>query len=119
MEAYRFSRWLEAYGRAWEALDADAAADLFTEDATYREQPFEEPARGREEIRAYWQEAVDAQEDVRFGYEVLAENVARWWCSFSRKASGKRVELDGIFVCKFADDGRCSTFREWWHARET
>jgi hypothetical protein len=112
-----FGSWLGAYGRAWENLDADAAVALFTEDATYQETPFDEPERGADAIRAYWQEAVGGQRDVKFGHEVLGDNVARWWCSFTRVPGGERVELDGIFLCEFADDGRCHTFREWWHAR--
>ena len=43
-------RWLDDYRKAWETRDADAAAALFTEDATYREQPYEEPYRGREGV---------------------------------------------------------------------
>jgi hypothetical protein len=37
------STWLEAYRRAWEDGDADAAASLFAEDSTYRSNIFEDP----------------------------------------------------------------------------
>ena len=32
--------WLEGYEEAWETLDANKAAALFTEDATYRDNPY-------------------------------------------------------------------------------
>jgi hypothetical protein len=35
--------WLEAYRRAWEDRDADAAAALFAEGSTYRSNIFEDP----------------------------------------------------------------------------
>ena len=46
--------WAERYARAWEAADAEAAAALFTEDATYRADPFGDPYQGREGVRRYW-----------------------------------------------------------------
>jgi len=42
--------WLQGYRRAWIERDADLAATLFTADAIYREQPFQEPFVGREAI---------------------------------------------------------------------
>ena len=35
--------WLTEYARAWEERDPAAVVPLFTEDATYRSQPFREP----------------------------------------------------------------------------
>jgi nuclear transport factor 2 (NTF2) superfamily protein len=46
--------WLDAYGRAWENRDPEAAASLFTEDATYHESPLDELMRGRSKIVEYW-----------------------------------------------------------------
>jgi ketosteroid isomerase-like protein len=48
------SNWLEAYGAAWETRDADAAAKIFSEDATYRVTPYEEPHKGRSGVHDYW-----------------------------------------------------------------
>lgn len=46
--------WLEAYKRAWERRDANAAAALFTEDATYHEKPYDAPLRGAAGVHEYW-----------------------------------------------------------------
>ena len=117
-----FDSWLQAYGRAWESKDPAAAAELFSDDATYRETPFDEPARGRESIAEYWARVTARQEAIRFCHEVLMVagdmGIARWWASFRRIRSGTPVELDGVFVIRMDADGRCEEFREWWHLRE-
>lgn len=117
-----FAKWLDEYKTAWECGDPLKAAALFTEDATYRETPFDETMHGRDAIRRYWEEgARDAQRNIRFGYEIFAveadAGICRWFCTFERVPSGERVEFDGIFRCVFAADGRCREFREWWHRR--
>jgi uncharacterized protein (TIGR02246 family) len=111
--------WLEAYGRAWEARDPEAVSRLFAEDATYQETPFTQPMRGHEAIRQYWSQVVAAaQEQIRFGYEVLAiaedSAIAHWWASFVRVSSKAQVSLDGIFLLTFDTAGRCRELREWW-----
>jgi len=111
-------KWLNAYGRAWETRDAHAVGELFTEDATYRETPFVEPMRGRAAIREYWDRAVGPQEQIHFGYEILAigENlaIARWWASFVRIPTQAQVKLDGIFLLTFAPGKLCRELKEWW-----
>jgi hypothetical protein len=114
---------LDAYGRAWEAGDTVAAAQLYSDDVAYYETPFDAPARGTRGVRDYSAIAAAAQRDVHFWHEPYAvkgnTGIARWGASFVRVPSGVCVELDGIFVLKFDDDGRCSELREWWHRRET
>ena len=121
MDRETFKGWLEAYGRAWEAGDPEAAAELFAEDAAYHESPFDEPMRGREEITDYWSEVPRSQDEVRFSYEILAtsqeQGIAHWSASFMRLPDRTPVELDGILLAKL-NDGRCTEFREWWHRRE-
>lgn len=112
--------WLDAYGRAWESQDAAAAAAIFAEDGSYAWGPFSEPIRGRAAIHAAWDYATRGQQqDIRFGYEVLAvtstEGIARWWASMTVRATGKPVRMEGIFLISLAADGRCTVFREWWN----
>ena len=115
-----FKSWLDAYGHAWESGDPRAAAEIFTNDATYQEVPFDEPMRGREAIAEYWSKNVSEQDQVRFGYEILAttqdKGIARWWSSFIDIPSKARVKLDGIFVLSLDSENRCDVFQEWWHA---
>ncbi len=122
MESAVFESWLDAYKRAWEARDPEAAADLFTEDATYHETPFDEPSRGHEGIYEYWSDVPRTQRNVRFSYEILATTegggVAHWRANFVRLPANAPVVLDGIFLVKLNADGRCAEFREWWHKRE-
>jgi ketosteroid isomerase-like protein len=115
--------WLHRYGQAWERADPAAAAQLFTEDCNYFETPYSEPARGRDGVQAYWTAVPDSQADVTFQFGLLAVKsetvIAHWSASFTRVASGVRVELDGVFVLTFDASGLCSELREWWHVRNS
>jgi nuclear transport factor 2 (NTF2) superfamily protein len=114
--------WLSRYGRAWETADPDAAAALFTEDATYRETPFDEVMEGREAIRRYWQEIPDTQRDISFGWEIVGTDpvVVRWRAGYLRVRDGSRIELDGMFLLDFDESsGLCRTLREGGHLHAT
>ena len=119
MKRTTFENWLDAYKRAWEDRDPEAAADLFTVDANYHETPFEAPAKGREGILDYWSDATRYQGEIEFSYEVLATTedagIAHWHCRFTRLTSESAAELDGIFLVKLDADGKSTEFREWWH----
>jgi len=123
MTRQQLELWLTAYGRAWMNRDPEAAARLFSEDVTYHETPFAEPARGIEGVRSYWAENTTVQRDVRFRHEVLAleghRGIARWWAEYVRPTTGVRAKLDGLFVLEFAEDGRCRRLEEWWHRIES
>jgi ketosteroid isomerase-like protein len=119
----QFTGWLNAYGAAWEAGDADAAVALFTADAAYYETPFDDPMVGTEAIHRYWTGgAGESQKEVEFSHEALAVvgnvGLARWHASFVRIRTEKHVELDGFLMAEFAGAGKCAVFREWWHRRE-
>ena len=120
MDRASVEAWLERYGRAWETRDPSAAAELFTEDAQYLETPFDEPMKGRSAIYRYWSEIPETQRDIAFGFDILSieENrvLARWWSSYVKIRTGEPTRLDGIFLLEFAEDGRCRSLREWWHA---
>lgn len=111
--------WLDGYKAAWEERDADQAAALFTEDATYRVNPHNEPNKGRTGIHEYWANVTSDQRDVTFDYEVLTTYgqtaVAHWSARFTSASSGATVKLDGVFLLDFDENGLCSRLREWWH----
>jgi hypothetical protein len=117
-----FKSWLDAYGRAWESRDPQAAAGLFAEEGTYQVTPFLEPMRGRKAIFEYWSHVAQTEEDIRFGYEILAVtpeiSIARWWASFVRVPPGLQTKLDGIFLISLDDACRCKSLREWWHKQQ-
>lgn len=114
---------LERYAHAWQAFDGDGWTALFTEDAAYHEDPFEEPMVGHNALRAYLLGAAEAQEQVEMSVErhwVVGPTVlAAWHASYVRKPGRARVRLAGFMTLETADDGRIARFREWWHRRET
>lgn len=118
-----FTEWLEKYKEAWESASPSAAAELFAKDAKYYETPFDEPSTGRENIIEYWNAVPEDQLDVKFGYEIICVykdvGYCKWNTLFVRKASGGKVELDGIFEVTFDESGRGIIFREWWHRKES
>lgn len=115
-----FESWLRAYKAAWEGRNSKAAAELFTESAEYYWTPFVPPQRGRGEIAAAWDGAVQHQKDVHFTFEVLSfggtTGIARWHTRLTRVPSNERVEFDGILLAEFAQPSQCRLFREWWHS---
>ncbi len=127
MDKIEIQGWLDGYGAAWENGDPEQIAPMFTETASYRETPFDEPMLGRDAIKAYWQEgAADAQENLEFSSQVWAVDadtaVAGWQAKFTRIPSGVGVELDGTFRLRFVKvSGHllCESLEEWWHRRES
>lgn len=115
-------QWMETYGSASAENDPQASANLFAENAAYYETPFAEPMIGRDAIYEYWNKGAQNLKDKESSFEIIAVNgntgIARWQSKFTVLESGKRLELDCLFIVEFDNDGLCQTFREWWHIRE-
>jgi hypothetical protein len=113
---HEYVSWLERYRRAWIERDADAASRLFTEDATYREQPFEAPFVGRAAIRDYWARVTASQTGVelRYGRSIVDGRrlAVEWWANL-QTIEGP-VTLAGEFLLRFAETGECLELREYW-----
>jgi len=123
MDRSTFQTWIDTLGRAWETRSASLAADLFTDDASYAENPFDEPMHGRAAILAYWSALPREQENIRVHLEIVeitpTTGIARWTASFTRIPSGQRAHLEGLFVASFKEgERRAHAFREWWQARD-
>src|SRR6185369_9464588 len=65
---HEYTDWLERYRRAWMQRDPNAAGQLFTDDAIYREQPFQPPFVGRAAIQDYWARVTASQTSVELRY---------------------------------------------------
>lgn len=110
------NEWAERYARAWEDADEDAAAELFSEDATYRSNIFEDPHRGREGIRSYWRQVTSTQSNirVRVGRPLIDEDrvALEWWTTMDNE--GAPVTLPGCLLLRFGEDGLCHTLHEYY-----
>lgn len=108
--------WVEAYRQAWESRDPDAAAALFTEDATYRDRIFDEPHRGPDGVAAYWANVTRPQSEVqvRIGKPFVdGKRVAvEFWTNF--EVDGEDATLPGCLLLDFDDDWKCTRLREYW-----
>ena len=121
-----FDAWMTAYGAAWLSNDAADVAALFGRDATYSVGPFAQPWTGRTQIVEEWTSDPLGQRDIEFAHDVLAVDgdvgVARWRVAYTTAADGRRFEMDGVLVARFApggaDAGRCVAHEEWYDRRE-
>jgi ketosteroid isomerase-like protein len=109
--------WAERYARAWEDADDEAVGELFTEVATYRSNPFDEPYRGREAIRGYWRDvtATQANVEVAVGRTLVVGDRAlvEWWTQMD--SDGAPVTLPGALLLELDEDGLCRALREYWN----
>jgi hypothetical protein len=109
--------WIEGYRVAWEMRDPVVAANLFTADATYRSNIFEDPHQGRAGIESYWQTVTSSQDDVRVrmgkpfvdGSRVAVE----FWTTM--RVEGEETTLPGCLLLDFDEGGLCRSLREYWH----
>jgi nuclear transport factor 2 (NTF2) superfamily protein len=112
--------WLARYRSAWIARDPEAAAALFTEDATYLEQPYGEAFVGQRGVRDYWERVTATQGDVDvvYGTPVSSGNrtAVEWWVTLTN--DGAPITLAGEFMLTFDESGLCRTLREYWHFTE-
>jgi ketosteroid isomerase-like protein len=110
--------WLDGYSRAWKTYDPEQIGELFSEDAVYFDNPFDEPVRGREAIVASWLEDPDEEGTYEGRYRPVLvagdEAVARGYSRYLDGDGGVVKEYDNLFLLRFDADGRCAEYREWY-----
>jgi len=108
--------WSEAYRLAWEAADSAAAGALFSEDASYRSNIFEEPHLGRTGVEDYWTNVTSVQSQVRvqMGSPVIEGErvIVEFWTTML--AGGEELTLPGCLLMRFNEEGLCMDLREYW-----
>jgi hypothetical protein len=118
--------WLDAYARAWETYDPEQIAALFSERAAYRWHPADEPTVGRDEIVRAWV-APSGNESSRDtpgtylgeyhpyavdGNRAVGVGTSTYWTDAAR-SKVERVYYNN-WLLEFDDEGRCSSFTEYW-----
>ena len=106
--------WVEQYERAWRTVGTEPLATLFTDDATYSMDPYDEPVRGLAAIDALWeQERSGADESFTMRWEFVAVEGATAVVRVEVDYPDKQLEFHDLWVMEFAPDGRCRSFAEW------
>ena len=108
--------WSEAYRVAWETADSAAVGALFSADANYRSNIFEEPHAGRQGVEDYWTSVTAVQSDVKvwMGSPVIEGErvIVEFWTRML--VGGSELTLPGCLLMRFDEDGLCTDLREYW-----
>jgi hypothetical protein len=116
------SRWVGGYERAWRAAGTGGLAQIFAEDATYRQGPYEEPVVGLAAIGLMWEAEREGPDEVfaMTSSIVAVEGATAVVRVEVRYGDPVTQEYRDLWVIRFADDGRrCASFEEWpfWPAQ--
>jgi hypothetical protein len=113
--------WLERYVEAWRSNDRGQIESLFTEDATYRYQPYggdEHASIGRQAIVDSWLAETDPPDSWEARYEPFAVEgdraVAIGTSRYVATDKGPERTYYNVFLLQFAGDGRCAAFTEYY-----
>lgn len=109
------SAWVSAYERAWRTAGTEQLQGLFTEEASYRMSPYEEPVTGLAEIAELWErERQGPDEEFEMAHEVVAVEgdtaVIRVEVHYG---GADRLQYRDLWIVRIAADGRCWEFEEW------
>jgi uncharacterized protein (TIGR02246 family) len=106
-----FEELIRRLADAWERLDAEAAAALFTDDAVYMQPPEEQLFVGREQLRAYFA-PLEAGTYLRLDNVWFDEERQRGAVEFTFGVGDQEPADHGVSVVDVAD-GRIRAWREY------
>ncbi len=107
------ARWLDHYAEAWHTYDPELIRSLFSEDASYRYHPWDEPVVGAEAIAADWLEDRDTPGTYEGRYQPWAVDGSRAVGVGTSRYWGERDRtFHNAFLLEFDAAGRCTSFTE-------
>lgn len=107
---------LQAFGRAIEQGESEAAAALFAPDATYEEPPAP-MLRGRDALLAFFSDFAARHSDVSFTISRAfpdasnARVAAEWRFAYMRDEDGTRRVYEGMSILEFDASGQITSWR--------
>lgn len=109
------NRWLARYEVAWRTPGTADLADLFTDDATYLQSPYEPPVVGLDAIKRMWEAEREGPDEVfTLATDVIAVDGATAVVRAEVHYGAPPVqEYRDLWVIRFTDDGRSAWFEEW------
>jgi uncharacterized protein (TIGR02246 family) len=115
MDRDRVAAWVAAYERAWRTPGTESLAEIFREDATYLQGPYEDLISGLIAIRRMWAAERDGPDEVfkMTSHIVAVEDdtaVVRVNVFYGDPLA---QEYRDLWIMRFAADGRCRAFEEW------
>jgi uncharacterized protein (TIGR02246 family) len=113
-DANAAAAWVERYRRAWESNDAADIGALFTDDARYFTEPYNEPWVGRDAIVEGWLAERDEPGDTEFEFDVIAVSGDLAFVQGTTRYLSSPRTYSNLWVVRLADDGRAREFTEWW-----
>jgi ketosteroid isomerase-like protein len=108
-------RWVAGYEAAWRAAGSDGLPALFAEEARYLQSPYAEPITGIAAISEMWEAERDGPDEV-FTIEtetVAVEGDTAVVRALVRYGDPLQHEYSDLWLLRFDDSGRCSSFEEW------
>ena len=113
--------WLDRYVEAWRANERGPIEALFTDDAVYSYRPWdsdEMTLTGRDAIVTGWLEEPDEPASWEAHYEPYAVEgdraVAVGWSRYAATAEHPERTFHNAYLLRFAPDGRCASFHEFY-----
>ena len=120
---------VERYVAAWNSCDADAMAQLITDDVVWADPALPEPARGIAEVQEFMRASVRAFPDLHFGEPdppalAVSGDVAlwRWYMEGTNRGAidppgfaptGRAMRVEGVDQWTFRD-GRIAHYRAFY-----
>jgi uncharacterized protein (TIGR02246 family) len=106
--------WVRDYVEAWRTNDPARIESLFAADAVYFTEPHAEGWRGASQIVANWLERKDEPGSWTFEWELVAVQDDVAVLRGETRYSEPPLTYSNVWLIRFAADGRCREFTEWW-----
>ena len=121
MERSDVQDWLDRYIDAWQGNEPGPIEALFTEDAVYGYRPWDSDdhtMRGRDAVVASWLDEPDPPGSWEAKYEPFAVDgdraVAVGWSRYRATDGEPEKTYHNAYLLRFAPDGRCAEFHEFY-----